>query len=93
MTIAGRRGWSGRRLRWLVLSLALLAGCTLGSETPPGCRVDHPEDCEPGWVCRAGACFAFTTGATTRDGGTDAGLDAKGDVADDPVEEVDAPAE
>lgn len=45
----------------LLLALAVgPAGCALGEEEEPGCRRDA--DCEPAFVCRAGACFAITTG-------------------------------
>lgn len=50
----------------LTLLLAVTSGwaqsaCTLGSDEPPGCRADHPEDCGTGWTCRAGVCFRTTT--------------------------------
>ena len=62
----------------LVAGLASLGGCVLGSEQAPGCRVDHPDDCERGFVCRAGACFRYNTEAGTpidpsqKDGGGNA---------------------
>jgi hypothetical protein len=54
------------------LASCLLAGCVLGSEEPPGCRVDHPDDCEAGWSCQAGLCVRPTTGLTLPEAGTDA---------------------
>lgn len=79
-----------RRLitRWLVLGAtsASLCGCVLGSEQPPGCRVGHPHDCDPGFVCRAGACFRYNNEAgtpidTSKDGGADTNtLDAASDA-------------
>jgi len=64
---------------WLALGagLSLLGGCVLGSEQPPGCRVDHPDDCDPGFVCRAGACFRYNNEAGKPiDPSTDGGADA-----------------
>ncbi len=54
------------------LLLASAIGCAVGTEQEPGCHVDA--DCDPGWTCRAGACFHTTTGLTdpAADGG-DAG--------------------
>ncbi len=66
---------------------ASLGGCVLGKEKAPGCRVDH--DCDPGFVCRAGACFRYNTEAGTpidpsKDGGADgAAQDAAGDAKAD----------
>jgi hypothetical protein len=34
-------------------------GCALGPEQDPGCRSNA--DCDPGFTCRAGACFDTTT--------------------------------
>jgi hypothetical protein len=88
-------------MRWLFLLAPFVAACTLGNETPPGCRTDHPEDCDPGWVCRAGACFAYTTGASppvTSDAAADSSeeTDAEADANDasaDAAAQADAPIE
>jgi hypothetical protein len=46
----------------LVLGLALTSACSLHSESPPpGCRPDHPDDCDEGWSCRSGVCVRPTT--------------------------------
>jgi hypothetical protein len=81
--------------RFAFSSLAVAAGCVLGEEQPPGCRADHPDDCEPGFECRAGACLRYTTEASVPDqavsgaggeagtagaGGADAALDVASDV-------------
>jgi hypothetical protein len=56
--------------------LAAAIGCAIGTEQEPGCQADA--DCPGGWTCRAGACFATTTGRTdpVEDGGD------SGDVGD-----------
>lgn len=40
---------------------AAASSCTLGGSGAPGCRDGHPEDCAGDEVCRAGACFRYTT--------------------------------
>lgn len=46
----------------LLLGLALIPACSLQPESPPpGCRPDHPADCDDGWSCRAGVCVRPTT--------------------------------
>ncbi len=69
----------------LLAALASLGGCVLGSQQPPGCRVDHPGDCAAGFVCRAGACFRYNNEAgkpidPSQEGGTDAGASDAADA-------------
>jgi len=44
----------------LIASL-MLSACALGDEPTPGCRSDHPDDCDQGWSCREGMCVRNTT--------------------------------
>jgi hypothetical protein len=67
-----------------VLSSALLLACALGDEDEPGCRSDG--ECDVGFVCRAGACFRYTTEqspphdpADARDDRPDASGDTRAD--------------
>jgi hypothetical protein len=56
-------------------ALAAAMGCAIGAEQEPGCHTDA--DCGGGWTCRAGACFATSTGFSDPDAGDagDAGPD------------------
>jgi hypothetical protein len=65
--------------RALAIGMAAVVGllacsCQLGSEQPSGCRVDHSQDCDPGWTCREGVCFRPTTALSPP--ASDAALDA-----------------
>ncbi|HQP34891.1 MAG TPA: hypothetical protein PLI95_06925 [Polyangiaceae bacterium] len=83
-------------LRCIVASLALVCGfssltaCSFGASDPPGCRTDHPEDCDDGWTCRAGACVHPTTTLSSPEAGasTDAAEDASQDAAQDAAEDA-----
>ena len=83
-----------------VLLSCALTGCVLGSEQPPGCRLDHPEDCESGWTCRAGLCVRPTTSLSLPEAGDgepdgslpDAADDAPAETSSDAASEpIDAP--
>ena len=66
-----------RRLAFALLALAspIAASCALGTERDPGCQSDG--ECEQGFVCRAGACFRFTTSESPpAEPSADAGSDA-----------------
>jgi hypothetical protein len=70
-----------------------LAGCVLGAEQAPGCRLDHPEDCQEGWSCRAGLCVRPTTTLSTPEAGADGAVEASaegGDAADATSEQQDS---
>lgn len=79
-------------LRCIVASLALVCGsssltaCSFGASDPPGCRTDHPEDCDEGWTCRAGACVRSTTTLTSPEAG--ASSDAAQEVSQDAAQDV-----
>lgn len=50
----------------------LAFGCSLHPQgSVPGCRVDHPSDCEEGWQCRSGVCVFVPTDGGKQDAGTD----------------------
>lgn len=50
-----------------------IAGCVMGGDDPPGCRTDHPEDCDDGWSCRSGVCVRPTTPLTSPEASVEAG--------------------
>ncbi|MBI5536601.1 MAG: hypothetical protein HY898_28025 [Deltaproteobacteria bacterium] len=60
----------------VALLLCALPGCSLRADQSPGCRLDHPEDCDPGWSCRSGVCMRPTTTLTPPD------ASASGDASD-----------
>ncbi len=82
---------SAHRSLALAFALGLVPCCVLGSETTPGCRKDHPEDCGQGWACRGGVCVRPTTPLSPP---ADASADSDaGDAASDVLEDAkpDAP--
>lgn len=68
----------------LALLPSLMTACVLGSESDPGCRDSHPEDCENGWSCRGGVCVRSTT---TLSPPADAATDGANALIDGPTEE------
>jgi len=69
-----------RHPRWQAALLAcgcaaLMAppACVIGPDQDPGCHADA--DCDPGFTCRAGACFRVTTSRSPPGEPADAGAD------------------
>ena len=76
----------------VVAMACILSGCVLGAEQAPGCRVDHPQDCESGWSCRDGVCMKPTTTLSAPDASTsnDAPDASDSTVPDDASQELEA---
>lgn len=84
------------------LTGALAFGCSLHPQgSVPGCRVDHPSDCEEGWQCRSGACVLVPDSGVKQDaaddvfedGGEEAAVDSGLDAAADMVSDVEGDAD